>query len=138
MVVSGLSGRQRAVTVFLGLATAWSGALVVLALTLHQPTSTSGDAGSRIASGVTLVQENGPKVLIPVGLPLVLAVRVVLLMWSHCRRHRPLVDVSVWVYVGLLLALSLLGILSVGGLRNSIVIRTSLRSKRDVPKRRTT
>ena len=113
MVISGLSGRQRAVTVFLGLATAWSGTLVVQALILHQPTSTTGNAGPHIASGVTLVQENGPKVLVPVGLPLVLTLCVALLMWSHYRRHRPLVGVGVWVGVGLLLALSLLGILSV-------------------------
>jgi hypothetical protein len=114
MVISGFSGRHKMVTVFLGLATVWSGALVVLALILRQPTSTSGDVGTHIASGATLVQENGPKVLIPVGLPLVLTLCVALLMWSHYRRHRPLLGVGVWVCVGLLLALSLLAILSIG------------------------
>jgi hypothetical protein len=102
------------VTVFLGLATVWSGVLVMLAVILREPTSTSDNVGSHIASGMTLVQENGSKVLIPVGLPLVLTLCVALLMWSRYRRHRPLVGVGVWVCVGLLLALSLLGILSVG------------------------
>jgi hypothetical protein len=114
MVISGLNGRQKAVTAFLALATAWSGALILLALILRQPRSTSGGVNSHIAPSVTLVQENGPKVLIPVGLPLALTLCVALLMWSHYRRDRPLLGVGVWVCVGLLLALSLLAILSVG------------------------
>jgi hypothetical protein len=119
MVISALNGRQKVVPLFLTLAIAWSSALIVLALVLHQPTSTSGDVGSyepvgtRLITSMTLVQENGPKVLIPVGLPLVLSLCVAMLMLSHYRR-RPLANAGVWVCAGLLLALSLLGILSVG------------------------
>jgi hypothetical protein len=118
MVISGLSGRQKVVTVFLALATAWSGAVLVLALVLRQPASSNVGSyepiGTHIVSGVTLVQENGAKVLIPVGLPLVLTLGIAFLMWLRYRHHRPLVGIGVWICLGLLLALSLLGILSVG------------------------
>jgi hypothetical protein len=118
MVISALSGRQKVVAIFLTLAIAWSSALVVLALLLHQPATTSNvgsyePIGTPI-SGMTLVQQNGSKILIPVGLPLVLTLCVVFLIWSRYRHHRPLVRIGVWICVGLLLALSILGILSVG------------------------
>jgi len=118
MVISALSGRQKVVAVFLTLAIAWSSALVVLALLLHQPATTSNvgsyePIGTPI-SGMTLVQQNGSKILIPVGLPLVLTLCVVFLMSSRYRHHRPLVGIGVRICVGLLLALSILGILSVG------------------------
>jgi hypothetical protein len=119
MVISALSGRLKVVAVFLTLAIAWSSALVVLALLLHQPATTSNvgsyePIGTPIISGMTLVQQNGSKILIPVGLPLVLTLCVVFLMSSRYRHHRPLVGIGVRICVGLLLALSILGILSVG------------------------
>jgi len=90
---------SRLTRVALTSAAAWSTVLVVAALTFGSP---------------TLVQENGPRVLVPVGLPLVASVVVSGALWRRRRRARPGPGPLACVVTGLVGLLVLAGLLSIG------------------------
>jgi len=64
--------------------------------------------------GLTLVQDNGLKVLAPLLLPFTAVVIVALALWHRQRAQRPGVGVLVWIVFGLLALLIVLGALSIG------------------------
>ena len=64
--------------------------------------------------GLTLIQENGLKVLTPLLLPFVGVVVVTLALWHRRRARRRGVGVLVWIVFGLLALLVVLGALTIG------------------------
>ena len=64
--------------------------------------------------GLTLIQENGLKVLAPLLLPFVGVVVVALALWHRRRAPRRGVGVLVWIVFGLLALLVVLGALTIG------------------------
>jgi hypothetical protein len=112
--------RDRPTAVFLTVAALWSAGLVVLAFTLAGSESTTavvtvnGHAHSLVGPSLTLVQENGFKVLVPIGLPAA-SVAVVALALRRRRRHGRIgpgpLAVGATIAVGLV---SVLGLLTIG------------------------
>jgi hypothetical protein len=64
--------------------------------------------------GETLVQVNGLKVLIPLGIPLIGAALVAFVLWRRRHFQIPGVGVVVWVVFGLLAVGAGLGALTIG------------------------
>ena len=62
----------------------------------------------------SLVQVNGPKVLVPVGAPLVIVVMVALALGVARRRASRWPTVVAWMLTGLLDCLTLVGMLTIG------------------------
>jgi len=111
---------DRTTSVFLALAAAWSAALVVLAAVLHGGPTTvlhSGIGGvhyTTTTAGVTLIQENGLKVLIPISVPLVAAAVVAYALRRRRRRALPGAGPVSWGVTIAAGAACLLGLLTVG------------------------
>jgi cytochrome bd-type quinol oxidase subunit 2 len=91
---------------WLGLAALSSLGLVVAGFIVNSYSTTNGP-------GLTLVQENGLGVLVPLLLPFVAVVVVTLALW-HRRRARRGVGVLVWIVFGLLALLVVVGALTIG------------------------
>ena len=81
--------------------------LVIAGLFVRSYSSSNGP-------GLTLVQENGLKVLAPLSAPLVAVVIVALTLWHRRRTGRRGVGVLVWIVFGLLALLVVLGALTIG------------------------
>jgi hypothetical protein len=103
----------------------WSVGLIVAALTVPAyesltantgsgTTGSSGQLHEAVQSSRTLVAENGPKVLILVGIPLVVVALIALALWLRRRTGKQGVSVVAWLLAGLLLALALLSALTIG------------------------
>ena len=92
---------------WLGLAALSSLALVVAGLTVNSSSSSNGPS-------LTLVQENGFKVLAPLALPFVYVVVVALVLLSRRRAGRYGAGVTVWIVFGLLVLVVLLGAFTIG------------------------
>jgi hypothetical protein len=62
----------------------------------------------------SLVQVNGPKILIPIGAPLAVVVLVALLLAVARRTPTPVPRIVAWILSGLLDGLALVGLLTIG------------------------
>jgi hypothetical protein len=93
--------------IWLGLAGLWSLGLVAAAFLVTSYTSTNGP-------GLTLVQENGLKVITIVLIPFVGVVVVATALWYRRRRQMSGVGVLVWVVFGLMVLLVVLGAFTIG------------------------
>src|SRR5437764_8349848 len=84
---------------------AWSAALVGAAfvLPLYGSSSTSS-TGAFSSASLTLVQVNGPRVLIPMGLPLVIVALVWAALHRKCSRGGRVPGYLAWTFVGTLAA----------------------------------
>jgi hypothetical protein len=93
----------------------WSAALVGAAfvLPLYGSSSTSS-TGAHSSASLTLVQVNGPRVLIPVGLPLIIVALVWAALHRKCSRGGRVPGYLAWTFVGILAAGCLVAIASVG------------------------
>src|ERR1019366_2336173 len=94
-------------TLWLGLATLWCLGLVAAGFLVTSYSSSNGP-------GLTLIQENGLKVLAILLIPFVGVVIVALALWRRRRLEIPGVGVLVWIVFGLLMLLVLLGALTIG------------------------
>jgi cytochrome bd-type quinol oxidase subunit 2 len=92
---------------WLGLAALWSLGLVLAGLFVNSYSSSNGP-------GLTLVQENGLKVLAPLLIPFVGVVIVALALWHRRRNQKRGVGVLVWIVFGLLALLVVLGAFTIG------------------------
>jgi uncharacterized membrane protein YhaH (DUF805 family) len=95
----------------------WSAALVGAAfvLPLYGGSSTSS-TGVHPSASLTLVQINGPRVLIPMGLPLIIVALAWAALHRKCSRGGRVPGYVAWTFVGVLAAGCLAGIASVGWL----------------------
>ena len=94
-------------TLWLGLAALWCLGLVAAGFLVTSYSSSNGP-------GLTLIQENGLKVLAILLIPFVGVVIVALALWRRRRLEIPGVGVLVWIVFGLLMLLVLLGALTIG------------------------
>ena len=94
-------------TLWLGLAALWCLGLVAAGFLVTSYSSSNGP-------GLTLIQENGLKVLAILLIPFVGVVIVALALWRRRRLEIPGVGVLVWVVFGLLMLLVILGALTIG------------------------
>ena len=104
----------------------WSAALVGAAfvLPLYGSSSTSS-TGAHSSASVTLVQVNGPRVLIPMGLPLIIVALVWVALHRKCSRGGRVPGYVAWTFVGILAAGCLVAIASVGSLVVPVVVLLS-------------
>jgi hypothetical protein len=103
----------RGAAVALGFAVVWSGVLLVSAVTVPAYESeTRSTGGEVVRDTATLVEVNGPWALVVVAAPLVATAVVAWALWSGGSRHGAVL--AAWAAVGLLTALSVLALLSVG------------------------
>jgi len=91
----------------LGSAAMWSLGLVAAGFFVSAYSSTNGP-------GLTLIQENGPKVLAILLIPFVGVVLITLALWRRRRLQKPGVGVLVWIVFGLMALLVILGALTIG------------------------
>jgi hypothetical protein len=107
----GAPGLGRVPAVALLIAAVYGVALVVAAFTLpvYDSTSSSSSGGTSQASD-TLVGENGLGVALVLGVPLLVTLAVGCALWQRSRWALPIA----WTLTGLLAALNLLAMLSVG------------------------
>jgi cytochrome bd-type quinol oxidase subunit 2 len=101
---SGLDGWT---TLWLGSAALWSLGLVAAGFWVTSYSSTN-------APGLTIIQENGPKVLAILLIPFVGVVLVTLALWRRRRLQKLGVGVLVWIVFGLIALLVVLGALTIG------------------------
>jgi phosphoglycerol transferase MdoB-like AlkP superfamily enzyme len=94
-------------TLWLGLAALWCLGLVAAGFLVTSYSSSNGP-------GLTLIQENGLKVLAILLIPFVGVVIVALALWRRRRLQIPGAGVLVWIVFGLLMLLVLLGALTIG------------------------
>jgi hypothetical protein len=94
-------------TLWLGLAALWCLGLVAAGFLVTSYSSSNGP-------GMTLIQENGLKVLAILLIPFVGVVIVALALWRRRRLQIPGAGVLVWIVFGLLMLLVLLGALTIG------------------------
>src|ERR1039458_3389202 len=92
---------------WLGLGALWSLGLVLAGFFVNSYSSSNGP-------GLTLVQENGLKVLAPLLIPFVGVVIVALALWHRRHNQKRGVGVLVWIVFGLLALLVVLGALTIG------------------------
>jgi cytochrome bd-type quinol oxidase subunit 2 len=93
--------------IWLGCAALWSLGLVAAGFYVKSYSSTNGP-------GLTLIQENGLKVLAPLSAPFVAVVIVAFALWHRQRAQRRGVGVLVWIVFSLLALLVVLGALTIG------------------------
>ncbi len=93
----------------------WSAALVGAAfvLPLYGSSSTSS-TGAHASASLTLVQVNGPGVLIPMGGPLIIVALVWAALHRKCSRGGRVPGDAAWTFVGILAAGGLVASASVG------------------------
>ena len=78
---------------------------------------TSGDPNSSrtiTSGGLTLVQVNGLKVLLPILIPLVCVAIVALCLWRRERRRQRGAGILAWAFTGLVAAVCVVGALTIG------------------------
>ena len=92
---------------WLGLGALWSLGLVLAGFFVNSYSSSNGP-------GLTLVQENGLKVLAPLLIPFVGVVIVALALWHRRHNQKRGVGVLVWIVFGLLALLVVLGAFTIG------------------------
>jgi hypothetical protein len=93
----------------------WSGALVAAAFGLATSTGRTADStGSVVTTRMTLVEVNGPWVLVPVGVPLVLTAVAWFALHRTCSGRGRAFRRVAWCCVGMLSAFSVVGAASVG------------------------
>ncbi len=92
---------------WLGLAALWSLGLVAAGFLVTSYSTSNGP-------GLTLIQENGLKVLAPLLIPFVGVVIVALALWHRRHNQKRGVGVLVWIVFGLLALLVVLGALTIG------------------------
>lgn len=92
---------------WLGFAALWSLGLVIAGFFINSYSSSNGP-------GLTLVQENGLKVLAPLLIPFAGVVIIALALGHRRRTQKRGVGVIVWVVFGLLALLVVLGALTIG------------------------
>jgi hypothetical protein len=115
VVVTARDRIDRANVWLLAVATAWGVGLILAALLVPAYSSTTTtSSGHFVSSSASLVQQNGPRVLLPVSAPLV-AVGIVGALLVHRRRAAlPGAGIASWVVVAVLGVVSVLGILTIG------------------------
>ena len=94
-------------TLWLGLAALWCLGLVAAGFLVTSYSSSNGP-------GMTLIEENGLKVLAILLIPFVGVVIVALALWRRRRLQIPGAGVLVWIVFDLLMLLVLLGALTIG------------------------
>lgn len=92
-------------------ATLYSAALVIAAGTLGSYDTVNGNG---VRTSLTLVQENGAKVLLVVAVPLLGTLIVAVSSLIRRRAGRPGVSVITWTVVGVLTLYCIAGVLTVG------------------------
>jgi hypothetical protein len=103
----------RGAAIALGFAAVWSAVLLVSAVTVPAYQSeTRSTSGEVVRDTATLVEVNGPWALVVVAAPLVATAVVAWALWSGGSRRGAVL--TAWAAVGLLTALSVLALLSVG------------------------
>lgn len=117
--MTGPGGLPRVSRWLLALAAGWSALLIVGALTVPAYSSTIVHTSVRgrprlVTSSGTLVAVNGVRVLAVVGLPLLATVLVAVDVRRRGRRGRAGGGPLGWIVAGLVSAVSLVGILTVG------------------------
>jgi hypothetical protein len=98
---------DRWTALWLGLAALWSLGLVAAGFLVTSYSSSNGP-------GLTLIQENGLKVLAILLIPFVGVVVVALALLRRRRLQKPGVGVLVWIVFGLLATLVVLGAFTIG------------------------
>jgi peptidoglycan/LPS O-acetylase OafA/YrhL len=98
---------DRWTALWLGLAALWSLGLVAAGFLVNSYSSSNGP-------GLTLIQENGLKVLAILLIPFVGVVVVALALSRRRRLQKPGVGVLVWIVFGLLATLVVLGAFTIG------------------------
>jgi hypothetical protein len=95
----------------------WSGALVAAALGLATSTGATADGtGTIVTTRMTLVDVNGPWVLVPVGVPLVLTVVAWVALHGKCSGGGRAFGRVAWGCVAALAAFSVVAAASIGPL----------------------
>jgi hypothetical protein len=104
--------------VFTMAAVAWAGALIPAAFLapFYRGESTSSDGRAVLSATSTLVAQNGLWVILPVSLPLLLALLAWFGLHRRCSRGSRLGAPLTWSAVGMLTAFSVVAALSVGPL----------------------
>jgi hypothetical protein len=99
----------------LAAAAIWSCGLLVAALVapVYSSTSTSS-SGVAAGSSATLVQVNGMRALILVGLPLLFVGVVAFSLWRRRKQMRPGPGAAAWAATGLLGAFTFVSMLTIG------------------------
>jgi hypothetical protein len=100
---------------WLGFAALWSLGLVAAGFLVKSYSSTNGP-------GLTLIQENGLKVLAPLSIPFLGVVVVALALWRRRRAQLRGVGVLVWIVFGLLALLVVLGAFTIGPFIAPVVV----------------
>ena len=115
MVRSGSRQFDTWTTIWLALAALWSLGLVAAGFLVNSYSVTSSTGQTPINEpGQTLVQVNGLKVLYVLSVPFVAVVIVAFALRRRRRSQRPGVGVFVWIVVGLLVVLVVLGAFTIG------------------------
>jgi uncharacterized membrane protein YhaH (DUF805 family) len=105
----------RSLRLVLATAAIWGAGLLVAAVVAPVYSSVSASSDGRVAhSSSTLTEENGPGVLAPVGVPLVVVGVVAVALRRRRQRQRPGAGVLAWMSVGLLGVFTLVSMLSIG------------------------
>lgn len=93
----------------------WSATLLAAAFLFPAYGSSSAfSSGARSSGSLSLVQVNGLGVLIPVGVPLVIAALVWAALHHKCSRGGRLGDYAAWTCIAVLGCFCLVAILSIG------------------------
>jgi hypothetical protein len=101
---------------FTVLACLWGIGLIVAAVLVpvYSSQTVSLDGGTTASSSSTLVEVNGAGVLIPVSVPAAVAFLVWIALRRKCTRGGRISAYVAWSLIGILFALSVLAILSIG------------------------
>jgi hypothetical protein len=97
----------------------WAAGFVIVGLVVpvyssSSSSSTTGGVTIHSTSDATLVHVNGLRVLVLLALPLVAVAAVGLSLRSRHRHERPGAGVLAWIVTGLLIVVSILGVLTIG------------------------
>jgi len=104
----------------MSVAALWMGALIAAGFFVKSyaisgsTSSTYGTTVTKNLPGLSLIQVNGLKVLIPLSIPLAMVLVVATLMWRRRRAGLVLVGPTAWVAVVILGIVTLLSLLSIG------------------------
>lgn len=97
----------------LAVAVVWSAALIIAATRAPVYRSTTETSSGTVThDSATLVEENGPAVLLPIGVPLLVSVIVGYALWRR-EASRGAGPVA-WTFTGLLAGFNLVAMLSIG------------------------
>lgn len=112
---SAIAPRKRRLAVRVTVAAfVWSLGLLVAAVLVPVYSQTEASQSGPTLTTATLVEVNGPRVLIPVALPVVLCAVAAIALRRKCMRGGRRSSAIAWGATGLLAAFALLAILSIG------------------------